>query len=146
MWAWTATALYRSQSAHLCLGCMAVSAFGLSAFCCDFLQVGVRQRWTTMWVFDSDGSFRRWTASSHLGCVRLKHACPYLACGCSAGRSETEVEYNVGFDSDGLIQALDCKVWCLGGAYLDISSSDIAGVMTGLNQVRQRLLLSLTDE
>ena len=41
----------------------------------------------------------------------------------------------MGFDSDGLIQALDCKVWCLGGTVLDICFSDIAGVMTGLNQV-----------
>ena len=26
-----------------------------------------------------------------------------------AGRSETEVEYDVGFDSDGIISALECK-------------------------------------
>ena len=54
---------------------------------------------------------------------------------CFAGRSETEVEYNVGFDSDGIMSALECKVWCLGGAFLDISFSDIAGIMSGLNQV-----------
>ena len=41
----------------------------------------------------------------------------------------------MGFDSDGIISALECKVWCLGGAFLDISFSDIAGIMSGLNQV-----------
>lgn len=60
---------------------------------------------------------------------------PQQCCWCWPGRSETEVEYSVGFDSDGLIQALDCQVWCLGGTVLDICFSDIAGVMTGLNQV-----------
>lgn len=52
-----------------------------------------------------------------------------------AGRSETEVEYSVGFDADGIISALECKAWCLAGAFLDLAWNDLYGVMTGLDQV-----------
>lgn len=52
-----------------------------------------------------------------------------------AGRSETEIEYSVGFDADGIISALDCKTWCLAGAFLDLAWNDLYGVMTGLDQV-----------
>ncbi|KAL3141630.1 hypothetical protein ABBQ32_004865 [Trebouxia sp. C0010 RCD-2024] len=48
---------------------------------------------------------------------------------------ETEVEYSVGFDADGIISALECKAWCLAGAFLDLAWNDLYGVMTGLDQV-----------
>ena len=51
------------------------------------------------------------------------------------GRSETEIEYSVGFDANGIISALDCKAWCLAGAFLDLAWNDLYGVMTGLDQV-----------
>ena len=51
------------------------------------------------------------------------------------GRSETEIEYTVGFDANGVISALDCKAWCLAGAFLDLAWNDLYGVMTGLDQV-----------
>ena len=51
------------------------------------------------------------------------------------GRSETEIEYSVGFDANGVISALDCKTWCLAGAFLDLAWNDLYGVMTGLDQV-----------
>ena len=52
-----------------------------------------------------------------------------------SGRSETEVEYSVGFDANGIISALDCKAWCLAGAFMDLAWNDLYGVMTGLDQV-----------
>ena len=52
-----------------------------------------------------------------------------------SGRSETEVEYSVGFDADGVISALDCKAWCLAGAFMDLAWNDLYGVMTGLDMV-----------
>lgn len=64
------------------------------------------------------------------------------------GRSETEIEYSVGFDADGIISALDCKAWCLAGAFLDLAWNDLYGVMTGLDQVTLlhcfRFVLALT--
>ncbi len=52
-----------------------------------------------------------------------------------AGRSETEIEYSVGFDANGIISALDCKAWCLAGAFMDLAWNDLYGVMTGLDMV-----------
>ena len=54
---------------------------------------------------------------------------------CIAGRSETEVEYSVGFDETGIITALECKVWCLAGAFEELAWNDLYGVMTGLDMV-----------
>ncbi len=53
----------------------------------------------------------------------------------TAGRSETEIEYSVGFDANGIISALDCKAWCLAGAFMDLAWNDLYGVMTGLDMV-----------
>ena len=55
-----------------------------------------------------------------------------------SGRSETEIEYSVGFDANGVISTLDCKTWCLAGAFLDLAWNDLYGVMTGLNMVSFR--------
>ena len=54
---------------------------------------------------------------------------------CLSGRSETEVEYSVGIDGQGVISALECKAWCLAGAFMDLAWNDLYGIMTGLNQV-----------
>lgn len=53
----------------------------------------------------------------------------------NGGRSETEIEYSVGFDTNGVISALECKAWCLAGAFLDLAWNDLYGVMTGLDMV-----------
>jgi len=41
----------------------------------------------------------------------------------------------VGFDANGIISALDCKAWCLAGAFMDLAWNDLYGVMTGLDMV-----------
>eukprot|EP00891_Asterochloris_glomerata_P008497 jgi/Astpho2/8497/Aster-05539 len=53
----------------------------------------------------------------------------------NGGRSETEVEYSVGFDDSGHISALEVKSWCLAGWFKDIADNDLAGLMSGLDQV-----------
>ncbi|DBA80138.1 TPA: hypothetical protein ACH3X2_007614 [Trebouxia sp. C0005] len=58
-----------------------------------------------------------------------------LTSSTASGRSETEIEYSVGFDANGVISALDCKVWCLAGAFMDLAWNDLYGVMTGLDMV-----------
>ena len=60
-----------------------------------------------------------------------------------SGRSETEIEYSVGFDSNGVISALDCKAWCLAGAFMDLAWNDLYGVMTGLDMVTARTFTAL---
>lgn len=55
---------------------------------------------------------------------------------CVAGRSETEVTYNVGFDDDGCISTLDVKGWCLAGASMDLANNDMLGIKMGLDGVR----------
>ena len=79
------------------------------------------------------------------GCLATSMSCHHRMCvvQCGhvvsyclhAGRSETAIEYSVGFDADGIISALDCKAWCLAGAFLDLAWNDLYGVMTGLDQV-----------
>ena len=74
-----------------------------------------------------------------LSSPHMQHVCDamwsYLFMLSHPGRSETEIEYSVGFDANGIISALDCKAWCLAGAFLDLAWNDLYGVMTGLDQV-----------
>lgn len=51
------------------------------------------------------------------------------------GRSETELEYDVGFDSDGRISALSVRGWFLAGADLDLAWNDMFIIQTGADQV-----------
>ena len=53
-----------------------------------------------------------------------------------AGRSETEVEYDVGFNSKGRISALSVRGWWLAGGDLDLAWNDMMIIQTGADQVR----------
>ena len=46
----------------------------------------------------------------------------------------------MGFDDSGHISALEVKSWCLAGWFKDIADNDLAGLMSGLDQVRLVLL------
>lgn len=49
----------------------------------------------------------------------------------------------MGFDSNGVISALDCKAWCLAGAFMDLAWNDLYGVMTGLDMVTVHTFMHL---
>ena len=55
--------------------------------------------------------------------------------GLGAGRSETEVEYDVGFDKEGRILGLSVRGWWLAGADLDLAWNDMMIIQTGADQV-----------
>ncbi len=42
----------------------------------------------------------------------------------------------MGFDDSGHISALEVNSWCLAGWFKDIADNDLAGLMSGLDQVR----------
>ncbi len=46
----------------------------------------------------------------------------------------------MGFDANGIISALECKAWCLAGAFMDLAWNDLYGVMTGLDMVTSWML------
>ena len=48
----------------------------------------------------------------------------------------------MGFDDSGHISALSVKSWCLAGWFKDIADNDLAGLMSGLDQVRLALLFA----
>lgn len=52
-----------------------------------------------------------------------------------SGRSEAELEYDVGFDNDGRISALSVRGWFLAGADLDLAWNDMMILQTGADQV-----------
>ena len=52
-----------------------------------------------------------------------------------AGRSETKIEYDVGFDDAGQITALAVRGWFLAGAELDIGWNDLMIIRDGPDQV-----------
>ena len=56
-----------------------------------------------------------------------------------SGRSETEVEYDVGFDEEGKVSALSVRGWWLAGADLDLAWNDMMIIQTGADQVGYRL-------
>ena len=58
-----------------------------------------------------------------------------------AGRSETEVEYDVGFNSKGRISALSVRPWWLAGGDLDLAWNDMMIIQTGADQVIVDLFL-----
>ena len=53
-----------------------------------------------------------------------------------AGRSETMVEYDVGFKASGEITALKIRGYFLCGAFLDLGFNDMMVLQQGVDQVR----------
>ena len=106
------------------------------------VQVGQRLRLSTAWALMLMASSRHWIARPYANVhLRLIYIHIFVCCNQdlrdygSAGRSETEIEYSVGFDANGIISALECKAWCLAGAFMDLAWNDLYGVMTGLDMV-----------
>ena len=52
-----------------------------------------------------------------------------------AGRTETELEFDVGFDEVGKISVLSVRGWFLGGADIDLAWNDMMILQTGADQV-----------
>ena len=69
------------------------------------------------------------------GGTLCSYACSQEAWVFLAGRSETEVEYDVGFDNEGRISALSVRGWWLAGADLDLAWNDMMIIQTGADQV-----------
>lgn len=55
---------------------------------------------------------------------------------CNAGRSETLIEYDLGFDERGKVQALKVRGYFLCGAHMDLGFNDMLVLKTGADQVR----------
>ena len=53
-----------------------------------------------------------------------------------AGRSETMVEYDVGFDKSGKVTALKVRGYFLCGAHMDLGFNDMMVLQTGVDQVK----------
>ena len=56
--------------------------------------------------------------------------------GVLAGRSETEIEYDVGFNDEGRISALSIRGWWLAGADIDLGWNDMMIIKAGADQVQ----------
>ena len=52
-----------------------------------------------------------------------------------AGRTETELKFDVGFDENGKISVLSVRGWFLGGADIDLAWNDMMILQTGADQV-----------
>lgn len=53
----------------------------------------------------------------------------------NAGRSETLIEYDLGFDERGKVQALKVRGYFLCGAHMDLGFNDMLVLKTGADQV-----------
>ena len=77
-----------------------------------------------------------------LACVRTWARCQLRpahagssGAACAAGRDENLVEYDVGFEADGNITALDIRGYFLTGAELDLGDNDPQVMAAGMDQV-----------
>lgn len=52
-----------------------------------------------------------------------------------AGRDESLIDYDVGFDDDGNVTALAIRGWFLCGADLDLGNADMEVLTGGIDQV-----------
>lgn len=52
------------------------------------------------------------------------------------GRSETMIEYDIGFDGRGKVQALKVRGFFLCGAHMDLGFNDMLVLQTGVDQAR----------
>ena len=62
-----------------------------------------------------------------------------------AGRSETMVEYDVGFKASGEITALKIRGYFLCGAFLDLGFNDMMVLQQGVDQVQPFTALSASS-